>query len=117
MANQLANAIQAARAFQESREALDEVSKLHQHYLLDQWDTYINQQKSVMGYQLTEKGITAKTGDETFKLPPEAHKILEIKYVLNHGFCLFSSLYINYQVLNVYFVVCTSEKYRLSTRI
>jgi GAF domain-containing protein/DNA-binding response OmpR family regulator len=52
MANQLANAIEAARAYQESRESLDEVSKLHQRYLMNQWDTYLSEQDVEVGYRL-----------------------------------------------------------------
>ena len=56
MANQLANAIEAAQAYQESRQALDEISKLHQRYLREQWHRYLSEQMNNIGFQLDEEG-------------------------------------------------------------
>jgi GAF domain-containing protein/CheY-like chemotaxis protein len=60
MANQLANAIEAARAFQESKKALDEVSKLHQHYLQEQWNSYLIEQNASTVYRLANDNITVE---------------------------------------------------------
>ena len=57
MANQLANAIEAAQAFQQSRQSLEEVSKLHEYYLREQWDTFLAEQATATGYCLTETGL------------------------------------------------------------
>lgn len=57
MANQLANAIEAARAFQESKEALAEVNKLHSRYVREQWNAYLNDQRLISGYHLLDNGL------------------------------------------------------------
>ncbi len=77
MANQLANAIEAARSIQESQEALEEVNRLHQQYVLDEWDTYIKEQQTVTGYYLTEKGLVAKTDNDP--KPAQIDKIIAKK--------------------------------------
>ena len=56
MANQLANAIEAARSYQESKKSLAEVSKVHQRYLTDQWTTYLAEHHAAVGYHLEENG-------------------------------------------------------------
>lgn len=63
MANQLANAIEAARSFKESKKALDDVSKLHEKYLREEWTTFLREQKTATGYRLTD--------DNLFILPEE----------------------------------------------
>ncbi|MCP5078097.1 MAG: GAF domain-containing protein, partial [Psychromonas sp.] len=79
MANQLANAIEAARSFQESQAALDEVNKVHQRYLLDRWDSYLKEHIDITGYCLTENGLIAQTKQES-KLPtPYLDKVIEQK--------------------------------------
>jgi signal transduction histidine kinase/DNA-binding response OmpR family regulator len=71
MANQIANAIEAARSFQESKKALEEVSKLHEHYLRDQWETFLKKQKTISGYHLTDQGLILIDGEESASLPWE----------------------------------------------
>ncbi len=56
MANQLANAIEAARAYRESTRALEEVQKIHQHYLQEQWESYLKEKETITGFQLAEDG-------------------------------------------------------------
>ena len=77
MADQLANAIEAARSFQASRQALAEVQKLHEYYLNEQWDAYLNQQQAIAGYRLTEEGLVAL--DEDTWLIEEINQIIETK--------------------------------------
>ncbi len=57
MANQLANAIEAARAYQASHQSLQEVKKIHERYLSGQWDDFLKQQQMVAGYRLTSQGV------------------------------------------------------------
>ncbi|GAB4424892.1 MAG: hypothetical protein Kow0031_04160 [Anaerolineae bacterium] len=54
MANQLANAIEAAQAYQESRQALAEVSKLHQRAITEQYSVYRAEQATADGYELLD---------------------------------------------------------------
>ncbi len=83
MANQLANAIEAARAFQKSSEALDEVSKLHQHYLLGQWDSYLKgRQETIPGYCLTEHGLEAKSEVDSTTLSAQINRINEAQQTI-----------------------------------
>lgn len=58
MADQLANAIEAARAFQASRQALEETSKVHEYYLREQWAAFLSDQEAATGYHLTEQGFS-----------------------------------------------------------
>jgi GAF domain-containing protein/CheY-like chemotaxis protein len=69
MANQFANAIEAARAFQESKKALEEVSKLHQHYVHEQWKSYIQEQHIVTNYSLLNESIGAEQEAKLFAQP------------------------------------------------
>ncbi|MDH3674279.1 MAG: GAF domain-containing protein, partial [Anaerolineae bacterium] len=78
MANQLANAIEAARAIQKSSEALAEVSKLHEHYLRDQWGLYLKEEKAISGYQLTDTGLVVGNRAES-DLQPEANEAIAAK--------------------------------------
>jgi GAF domain-containing protein len=75
MANQLANAIEVARAYQESKKALDEVSILHQKYMLDQWSVFLHEQESTLGFHLTEDGRVEKLDKQTLlpAAPQEKH--------------------------------------------
>lgn len=66
MANQLANAIEAARAFKESKRALDEVSRLHEHYLRNEWSAFIRTQKAATGYRLIDDELVRTEDDETW---------------------------------------------------
>ncbi len=66
MANQLANAIEAARSFQESQKALEEVSKLHEHYLRDEWSTFLKEQKTAIGYRLAGDNLIALQDEDTW---------------------------------------------------
>ncbi|MDM8529319.1 GAF domain-containing protein, partial [Anaerolineales bacterium HSG24] len=64
MANQLANAIEAARAFQESRVALEEVNKLHQHYLREAWGGFMQEQQGALQYRLDHSFISADQSND-----------------------------------------------------
>ena len=64
MANQLANAIQAAQAVQDLNQALEEVNKMHRHYIENQWTTYIREQRAATNYRLTDRGITIEKDTE-----------------------------------------------------
>lgn len=59
MADQLANAIEAARSFQASRQALEGMQKLQKFYLNEQWSAYLKTQPTTIGYRLTEDGFTS----------------------------------------------------------
>ncbi|MBN1217773.1 MAG: GAF domain-containing protein [Anaerolineae bacterium] len=63
MANQLANAIEAARSFQESQKALEDVRKLHEYYLREQWGAFLKEQKATTSYRLTKDGIIETSED------------------------------------------------------
>jgi len=67
MANQLANAIEAARAYRESKESLEEVRKLHEHYMDEKWDEFLSEQGQMLGFKLADNGkpekITAADAD------------------------------------------------------
>jgi GAF domain-containing protein len=76
MANQLANAIEAARSFLESKEALEEISRLHEHYMVDQWKAYRKEDKSVIGYRLTEEGLVASFEDESVLPPSDVSQVV-----------------------------------------
>ncbi|MCB0209471.1 MAG: GAF domain-containing protein [Anaerolineae bacterium] len=80
MANQLANAIQAARAVQELNSTLDEVNKMHRHYVENQWATYIREQRAATQYRLTENGVTLD--EEGMVLPGTSKAIVEKKAVV-----------------------------------
>ncbi len=69
MVNQLANAIEAARAFQASQNALAEVRNLHEYYLQEQWSTFFKQQQMINGYRLNEDNHLTQT--DTWSLPAE----------------------------------------------
>ena len=63
MASQLANAIEAARSFQQANQALENMGKLQERYLRKEWGDFLTQQKASLGYRLTEAGFI--TIDET----------------------------------------------------
>ena len=52
MANQLANAIAAALASQETQQTLEHMQKLNEYYLREQWGNFIREQQKNLGYQL-----------------------------------------------------------------
>lgn len=79
MANQLANAIQAARAVQESSYALEEVRKLHEHYVLEQWGDYLKEQKNISGYRLTKNGVVAGAENNAVRSSPQINQIINNK--------------------------------------
>jgi signal transduction histidine kinase/CheY-like chemotaxis protein len=69
MANQLANAIEAARSFQQANKALEDMGKLQERYLREEWSTFLKEQQAEAGYRLTEDGLMAinepiQTSDE-----------------------------------------------------
>lgn len=68
MASQLANAIEAARSFQQANQALVDMGKLQERYLRKEWSAFLKQQKASVGYRLTEDGFIAV--DETNASPP-----------------------------------------------
>ncbi|NJN93283.1 MAG: GAF domain-containing protein [Anaerolineales bacterium] len=59
MADQIANAIEAARSFQASRQTLEGMQKLQKFYLNEQWSAYLKAQPTTIGYRLTEEGFTS----------------------------------------------------------
>ncbi|MBI1880714.1 MAG: GAF domain-containing protein [Chloroflexi bacterium] len=77
MANQLANAIEAARSFKEAHQALEEVQKLHEYYLNEQWNTYLKEQRAATHYRLTEEGLVS--ADDNSWLSEEIDQVIEIK--------------------------------------
>lgn len=77
MANQLANAIEAARAFQESKDALEETNKLHQYYLRDRWGAYLKEQKTISGYRLIDDGLILEYKSNNISRPGAAKAIDE----------------------------------------
>jgi GAF domain-containing protein/CheY-like chemotaxis protein len=79
MANQLANAIEAARSFLGSKKALDEASKLHEHYLREEWGGYLQERKNLNGFRLVDD--TVITGEEpinssAYKLAAEKRPVI-----------------------------------------
>lgn len=77
LADQLANAIEAARSFQASRLALEEVQKLHEYYLNEQWSTYLREQQTATGYRLTPEGLV--TSAEQPQHSDEIDRVIELK--------------------------------------
>lgn len=77
LADQVANAIEAARSFQASQQALEEVRKIHEYYLNEQWTAYLNERQTAHRYRLTEAGLTTK--DEDIWLNPEINRIIKTK--------------------------------------
>jgi GAF domain-containing protein/DNA-binding response OmpR family regulator len=77
MANQLANAIEAARSFQESKNALEEVRKLHEYYLREQWGAFLKEQKATTSYRLTENGLIDTSEEDIWW--PEIDQAIEAK--------------------------------------
>jgi GAF domain-containing protein/response regulator RpfG family c-di-GMP phosphodiesterase len=53
MADQLANAIEAARSYQASQQALEDISKVHEYYLREQWASYLAEQQQATHYRFT----------------------------------------------------------------
>ena len=64
MADQLANAIENARLFRRTEESLEEVSRLHQHYLREEWQDYLadEEARARAGY-LYDRGTVRPAGD------------------------------------------------------
>ena len=59
MANQLANAIEAARYYQQANKALEDMGKLQEQYLRREWAAYLKEQQARLGYRLTKEGFQA----------------------------------------------------------
>ena len=68
MANQLANAIQAARAVEEATQAVTEINKLHQHYLEAEWVTFFRNQQPITRYSLAGSGDLVETESDALIL-------------------------------------------------
>jgi PAS domain S-box-containing protein len=68
MANQLANAIQAARAVEEANQAVAEINKLHQHYLQAEWVTFFRGQQPAIRYSLAESGDLVEAESDPLSL-------------------------------------------------
>jgi len=66
MSSQLANAIEAAQALQESQAALQQVNQLHAHYLRQEWGGFLREKQGGVSYRLErEKGeADAKSANE-----------------------------------------------------
>jgi len=74
MAGQLANAIEAARAYQKTQTALTEVSELQERYSRTEWTDFIKTQQKTAGYRLTPDGfLPIHHHDE---LPPPAQQVI-----------------------------------------
>ncbi len=74
MANQLANAIAAARAYQEAQTALADVSKLQERYSRTEWSNFIETQQKAVGYRLTQDGFV--TINHTDQLTPRTNQLI-----------------------------------------
>ncbi len=59
LADQLAAAIQNARLFEQTQQALQEVSRVHQRYIREAWEEYTAHRQRPTGYFLGPDGITA----------------------------------------------------------
>ncbi|RME70281.1 MAG: GAF domain-containing protein, partial [Chloroflexi bacterium] len=57
MANQLANAIEAARAYAEAQKALDDIKRLQQSQLQEAWEEFVREQLPTYGYRLSGNQI------------------------------------------------------------
>ncbi len=79
MANQLANAIEAAKSFQESQKSLEQVRQINEYHLRQQWGTFLRDQKLTKGYRLTDDGFTATEQNE---LATEIDQAMEAKQPL-----------------------------------
>lgn len=77
MASQLANAIEAARSFQESEKAFEEVSRLHQLYMHNKWDEYIKEKRVIRGYHLADDLLSAKHETDIVIHPAIAKALVE----------------------------------------
>jgi signal transduction histidine kinase/DNA-binding response OmpR family regulator len=64
MADQVANAIENARLFQQTEESLEEISRLHQRYLRQEWQEYLadEETRTRTGY-VYERGTLKPAGD------------------------------------------------------
>jgi signal transduction histidine kinase/putative methionine-R-sulfoxide reductase with GAF domain/ActR/RegA family two-component response regulator/HAMP domain-containing protein len=64
MADQLANAIENARLFQQTQESLEEISRLHQRYLEQEWQEYLaaKEARARAGY-LYDRGTVRPASD------------------------------------------------------
>jgi GAF domain-containing protein/CheY-like chemotaxis protein len=74
MANQLANAIEAAQSYQQATRAYEDVRKIQEHYLRAEWSAFLREQKVISGYRLTEQGFI--TIDETTEQPKNIRTIV-----------------------------------------
>ena len=75
MADQLANAIAAALAAQETQDTLEHMRKLNEYYLREEWGKFNRESDTLFGYQLTEDGFTKLTKD----LQPEIMEAMELR--------------------------------------
>ena len=75
MASQLANAIEAARSFQQANKALEDMGKLQEQYLREEWGAFLKQQRASMGYRLTGEGFIAV--DQTAPIVEESQTLIE----------------------------------------
>jgi len=78
LADQLANAIEAARSFSASRQALEDIQKLHQFYLNEQWSAYLKNQQAATSYRLTKEGFAIS--DETSWPLAKIERAIEVKH-------------------------------------
>jgi GAF domain-containing protein/CheY-like chemotaxis protein len=85
MANQLANAIEAARSLKENEKALEEIGRLHQHYMRDQWDAYIKERQVVTGYHLSDHDLSPQQADKKSTHPEVNQVIIQKRPVLVPG--------------------------------
>ncbi|MFN8454408.1 MAG: PAS domain S-box protein [Anaerolineae bacterium] len=76
LADQLANAIEAARAYQASRQALADTNKLQEYYLREQWSAFLKEQKVAGGYQLTEQGFFTDTENKPIDFNGARHPVV-----------------------------------------
>ncbi|MEW5956528.1 MAG: GAF domain-containing protein [Chloroflexota bacterium] len=82
MANQLANAIEAAQSYQQAKKALADVSKIQEHYLRAEWSTFLREQKAITGYRLTEQGFVTiqEAGEESGAYRSVIDRAIEAKH-------------------------------------
>lgn len=63
MADQLANAIAAALAAQETQDTLEHMRRLNEYYLREAWGKFIRERSAITGYQLSEDGFIELLGE------------------------------------------------------
>ena len=77
MANQLANAIAAALASQETQQTLEHMQKLNEYYLREQWGNFIREQQKSLGYQLQSGSLMSRVEDLNLLEPAEPLDVKE----------------------------------------